>query len=129
MIVDDDASLACLVECALTKEGYRVITARDGAHALDIYKTLQAQVHLVILDFAMPVMDGFAVFNELRMINPQAAVVLSSGFVRQDKLKEMLAKGLRGFIPKPHTPQKLLLQVRSTLDAIRSESPEPLRQH
>jgi CheY-like chemotaxis protein len=55
------------------------------------------------------------------MINPQVPVVLSSGFTEQDKLKWMLAKGLRGFIPKPYTQQKLLLQVRSTLDAMKGE--------
>ena len=126
MIVDDDALVAQLAAHVLTDEGYRVIIAGDGFTALDIYKTLQAQVQLVITDFTMPVMDGFAVFNKLRMINPQAPVILSSGFVKQEKLKDMLTKGLRGFIQKPQTKQKLLHQVRSTLDAIRSEGPEPL---
>jgi len=76
----------------------------------------------VFLDFTMPIMDGAEVFDELRQINPRAPVVLSSGFTEQDKLKFMLAKGLRGFIPKPYTQQKLLLQVRSTLDAIKNEN-------
>ena len=121
LIVDDEDFVTLLAQRVLTDEGYRVATARDGFQALDIYKKLQNQIELVILDFTMPIMDGAEVFNELRMINPQVPVVLSSGFTEQDKLKWMLAKGLRGFIPKPYTQQKLLLQVRSTLDAMKSE--------
>ena len=121
MIVDDEDFVTLLAQRVLTDEGYRVVTARDGFQALDIYKKLQDKIQLVILDFTMPIMDGSEVFNELRMINPQVPVVLSSGFTEQDKLKWMLAKGLRGFIPKPYTQQKLLVQVRSTLDAMKSE--------
>jgi len=121
LIVDDEDFVTLLAQRVLTDEGYRVVTARDGFQALDIYKKLQDQIQLVILDFTMPIMDGAEVFSELRMINPQVPVVLSSGFTEQDKLKWMLAKGLRGFIPKPYTQQKLLVQVRSTLDAMKSE--------
>jgi len=121
MIVDDEDFVTLLAQRVLTDEGYRVVTAKDGFQALDIYKKLQNEIQLVILDFTMPIMDGSEVFSELRMINPQVPVVLSSGFTEQDKLKWMLAKGLRGFIPKPYTQQKLLLQVRSTLDAMKSE--------
>ena len=121
LIVDDEDFVTLLAQRVLTDEGYRVVTARDGFQALDIYKKLQKEIHLVILDFTMPIMDGSEVFSELRMINPQVPVVLSSGFTEQDKLKWMLAKGLRGFIPKPYTQQKLLLQVRSTLDAMKGE--------
>ena len=76
---------------------------------------------MVILDFTMPIMDGADVFNELLLMNPRVPVVLSSGFTEQDRLRGMLAKGLRGFIPKPYTSDKLLAEVRTTLDALREE--------
>jgi CheY-like chemotaxis protein len=121
LIVDDEDFVTLLAQRVLTDEGYRVVTARDGFQALDIYRKLQKDIGLVILDFTMPIMDGSEVFSELRMIDPQVPVVLSSGFTEQDKLKWMLAKGLRGFIPKPYTQQKLLLQVRSTLDSMKGD--------
>ncbi len=121
MIVDDEDFVTLLAQRVLTDEGYRVITAKDGFQALEIYKRLQNKIGLIILDFTMPIMDGSEVFSELRLINPRVPVMLSSGFTEQDKLKWMLAKGLRGFIPKPYTQQKLLLQVRSTLDSLQSE--------
>ncbi|HVF73372.1 MAG TPA: response regulator [Chthoniobacterales bacterium] len=120
LLVDDETEIAELASAMLTEEGYRVILARDGFEALRIYQQVGTQIALVILDFFLPVMDGDAVFDELRLLNPDIAVVLSSGFAEQSKLGTMLAQGLKGFIPKPYTSEKLLEQVRSTIDAARS---------
>jgi CheY-like chemotaxis protein len=119
LLVDDESEIAELASAMLTDEGYRVILARDGFEALKIYQQIGTQIALVILDFFLPVMDGDAVFDELRALNPEVAVVLSSGFAEQSKLGAMLAQGLKGFIPKPYTAEKLLEQVRSTIDAAR----------
>lgn len=121
MVVDDEEFISFLAQRLLTDEGYRVITARDGFQAVEMYRKLGEQIALVILDFTMPVMDGADVFAELQEINPKVPVVLSSGFAEQGRLQTMLARGLRGFIPKPYTHQKLLSQVRSILDTIKAE--------
>ncbi|HEX8077818.1 MAG TPA: response regulator [Chthoniobacterales bacterium] len=117
LLVDDETEIAELASSMLTDKGYRVILARDGFEALKIYQQIGKQIALVILDFFLPVMDGDAVFDELRALNPEVSVVLSSGFAEQSKLGNMLAQGLKGFIPKPYTAEKLLEQVRSTIDA------------
>lgn len=122
LIVEDEAEIGELAAEMLIEEGYRAITAKDGFEALRIYQQISSQVGLVILDFFLPVMDGDAVFDELRALNPNVAVVLSSGFKEQSKLSSMLAQGLRGFIPKPYTREKLLEQVRSTLDSSRQQA-------
>jgi CheY-like chemotaxis protein len=119
LLVDDEMEIAELASAMLTDEGYRVILARDGFEALKIYQQIGTQIGLIILDFFLPVMDGDAVFDELRALNPEVVVVLSSGFAEQSKLGAMLAQGLKGFIPKPYTAEKLLEQVRSTIDAAR----------
>ena len=119
LLVDDENEIAELAAAMLTDEGYRVILARDGFEALKIYQQIGKLIALVILDFFLPVMDGDAVFDELRMLNPEVVVVLSSGFAEQSKLGNMLALGLKGFIPKPYTSEKLLEQVRSTIEAAR----------
>ncbi len=120
LLVDDETEISELASQMLADEGYRVILAKDGFEALKIYGEIGHLIGLVILDFFLPVMDGDAVFDELRELNPKVAVVLSSGFAEQSKIGAMLAQGLRGFIPKPYTREKLLEQVRSTLDAGRS---------
>jgi CheY-like chemotaxis protein len=116
MIVDDDALVTLLVERVLTTEGYRVITVSSASKALGIYKQVFDEIDLVILDFKMPDMDGFTLFNELRAVNPKIRTALTSGYVEQEELEDMLSKGLRGFLPKPLTQQKLVAKVRAMLD-------------
>lgn len=122
LVIEDEVEVADLAGEMLAEEGYKVILAHDGFEALKIYEKIGERIGLVILDFFLPVMDGDAVFDELRGLNPDIAVVLSSGFAEQSKIGAMLAQGLRGFIPKPYTREKLLEQVRSTLDAARETS-------
>ncbi|MFN2540572.1 MAG: response regulator [Chthoniobacterales bacterium] len=117
LLVEDEIQVAEVAAEMLAEEGYKVIVAHDGFEALKIYRNVGKQIGLVILDFFLPVMDGDAVFDELRALNPNVNVVLSSGFAEQQKISGMLAQGLRGFIPKPYSSEKLLGQVRSTLDA------------
>jgi CheY-like chemotaxis protein len=117
LLVEDEPDVADVASEMLAEEGYRVVIAHDGFEALKIYENMGKQVGLVILDYFLPVIDGDAVFEELRLINPKVNVVLSSGFAEQSKIASMLAQGLRGFIPKPYGRDKLLEQVRSTLEA------------
>ena len=122
MIVDDDALVTLLVERVLTSEGYRIVTAPDGFRAVEIFKKIRDEVDLVITDFKMPGMDGAALFEELKRINPNVNAALTSGFVEDEQRDAMMARGLRGFIPKPMTQQKLLEKVRSILDAIHCDA-------
>ncbi|MEP7071131.1 MAG: response regulator [Verrucomicrobiota bacterium] len=117
LVVDDEPEIADLASEMLADEGYKVIIARDGFEALKVYRKMGQEIGLIILDFFLPVMDGDAVFEELKAVNPSVRVVLSSGFAEQNKIGAMLAQGLRGFIPKPYTREKLLAQVRTTLEA------------
>jgi len=117
LLIEDEAQVAALTAETLVGEGYRVILVQNGFEALKIYRNIGKQIGLVILDFFLPVMDGDAVFYELRVLNPEVDVVLSSGFAEQQKINAMLGQGLRGFIRKPYSSQTLLAQVRSTLDA------------
>ncbi len=117
LLIEDEAQVAALTAETLVGEGYRVILVQNGFEALKIYRNIGKQIGLVILDFFLPVMDGDAVFDELRVLNPEVDVVLSSGFAEQQKINAMLGQGLRGFISKPYSSQNLLAQVRSTLDA------------
>ena len=120
LIVDDEDSVTLLAERVLTHEGYRVITARNGFQAIDLFKKLHAELHLVILDFVMPILSGGEVLIELLKIDPLVPVLLTSGFTSNESLKELLEKQLCGFIPKPLAQKKLLLNVRSTIDAART---------
>ena len=117
LFIEDEEEVADIAAEMLADEGYKVIVVHDGLKALKTYERVGKQIGLVILDFFLPILDGDAVFEELRAINPSVDVVLSSGFAEQSKISAMLAQGLRGFIPKPYTSDRLLSQVRTILDA------------
>ncbi len=117
LVIDDEPAVLTLATAMLEAEDYRIIVARDGFEALRIYQQMKNEIALVILDYFLPVMDGDTVFDELKAINPEVHVVLSSGFAEQSKIASMLARGLRGFIPKPYTQEKLLDQVRLIIEA------------
>lgn len=117
LVVDDEPEILERAGTMLEDADYRILVAKDGFEALKIYQQLSADISLIILDFFLPVMDGDAVFDELKAINPSVQVVLSSGFAEGTKLGSMLARGLRGFLPKPYTSEKLLAQVGSIIAA------------
>lgn len=117
LLVDDDQEVLTVTGEILDFEDYRYILAKDGIEALQIYRRMGEKIDLVLLDYFLPVMDGDAVFDELKAIDPKVRVVLSSGFAEQAKVGSMLARGLHGFIPKPYTREKLIEQIRSVLDA------------
>lgn len=117
LLVDDDEEVLRVTGEILDFEDYRYILAKDGIEALQIYRQMGEKIDLVLLDYFLPVMDGDAVFDELKAIDPKVRVVLSSGFAEQAKVGSMLARGLHGFIPKPYTREKLIEQIRSVLDA------------
>ncbi len=120
MMIDDEQIVLDLASAVLAAEGYRIIAMTDVFKSLATYARMKNEIAMVILDFTMPIMDGAEVFEEIQKVNPGAAIMLSSGFAEQQEIRNMLAKGLKGFLPKPYTRDKLLSQVRSTLDTVRS---------
>ena len=117
LLVDDNEDILEETCAILIFEDYRVVLAKDGPEALRIYRKLGTQISLVILDYFLPIVDGDTVFDELKAMNSEVHVVLSSGFGEQAKLGNMLERGLRGFIPKPYTHARLIKQMRAILDS------------
>jgi len=115
MVIDDEDPVTLLAELVLSREGYSVVTARDGYQAVDIFRKLHERVSLVVLDYIMPGMDGAAVFKELRKIKPGLPVVFTSGFISPAKLDAILGEAGCSFFPKPLAPSKLLQNVRLAL--------------
>lgn len=120
LIIDDEETIVTYVTETLKSDGYRVIGCTSPFEAIKAYKQFKDSIALVILDYTLPIMNGREVFDELRSMNPCVAVMLSSGFAEQKDVNSMLAIGLRGFLPKPYTQERLLSQVRSTIVGSRS---------
>jgi PAS domain S-box-containing protein len=102
LLVDDEETVATVALELLEALGYTVLVARDGESAINIYKQNKEKIGLVLLDMVLPGMDGGEIFNEMKKINPQIRVLLSSGYSLNGQAQEILDRGCKGFIQKPY---------------------------
>ena len=116
LLVDDDEALRNLGQRILSPLGYKSLLAETGEEALRVYQEKGAAIDLIILDISMPGMGGHKCLQELLKINPKVKVVISSGYSRNGQLKDTLASGAAGNIPKPFSKSEMLKTVREVLD-------------
>ena len=116
LVVDDEKLVRDTVKNMLEIGGYQVLLATNGEEAIDTYTRNQDKIDLVILDMSMPVMDGEETFRELRRINPEVKVILTSGYNEKDVLERFIGKGLTGFIQKPFILSAFLEIIKSLID-------------
>jgi PAS domain S-box-containing protein len=107
LLVDDEAVFREMAKEMLTEVGHRVETAENGKAAVEWYVEHWQEVDLVILDMVMPKMDGAEAFREMRRINPQAAILIASGYAMEGRGRQLLAEGAKGFLQKPFTREAL----------------------
>jgi signal transduction histidine kinase/CheY-like chemotaxis protein len=120
LVVDDEEAIRSFVKEVLGRNGYRVLLAKDGAEAINVYQQHDGDIGLIILDMVMPKMGGQETFLRLRAHNPGVKVLLSTGYSQSGKAQEILDTGVMGFIQKPYRPNALLAKVRSVLDATKT---------
>ena len=114
LIVDDDIHMQDLLTEMLSREEYETETASSGFEAGT--KVVKFKPGLIILDLIMPGMGGRRCLEELLKIDPQAKIVIASGYSVNGPTREALEAGARGFISKPYEVRKMLKVVREVLD-------------
>lgn len=112
LLVEDEASIRELVSLYLTKEGFAVATAEDGERAL---RRLEEQrFDIVILDLALPGIDGFAVCRRIREQGDTPVIMLTARAGDVDKVLG-LELGADDYVTKPFNPRELVARVRAVL--------------
>ena len=115
LVVDDEESVRNTARGMLEQLGFCVLTAANGAEALETYRAHRDGIVCVLLDLTMPKMDGKETFQQIRLINPAAIVLLSSGYNEQLAIQQFVGSGLAGFIQKPYQLSVLELKMRQVL--------------
>ena len=112
IVVEDDASIAELLQLYLSREGYEVATTAEGRAAPELVRTRQPV--LVILDLMLPDEPGFQVLKTLRGFSSVPVIVLTAKDADQDKILG-LELGADDYMTKPFNPGELVARVRAVL--------------
>lgn len=120
LVVDDEPRIRDVLTYALEREGYRVLTAKDGAEALHVFE--QTELDLIVLDVLMPEMDGLSVCRAIRRTSPVPIVFLSS---RGEEVDRIMGLELGGddYVTKPFSPRELAIRVKTVLRRTGAQRP------
>ena len=116
LVVEDEEMLLNVVKDTLKYHGYKVLTAMNGEEAVELYSKNSASIDLVFADLGLPKLNGWQAYLEMKKLNPNARVLLASGYL-DPKLREEIPEGeLENFVQKPYRPTQLLTQIRKVID-------------
>ena len=116
LLIDDEEMILDIGSKMVESLGYNVIIAAGGRQGIQIYEKGRGDIDLVILDMIMPDYSGKETFDDLRRINPEVCVLLSSGYSLNGQAKEIMQSGCKGFIQKPFTMLELSKKIKGIMD-------------
>ena len=113
LVADDESRMRKLVSDFLSKKGYKIIEAADGAEAVDKFFEIK-DIALVITDVMMPKMDGWEVLKEIREYSKVPVIMLTAKGEERDELQGF-DLGADEYISKPFSPKILVARVDALL--------------
>ena len=115
MLVEDEDMVRAVAERALTRNGYKVVTAANGEEALEVMKG-RDDIELLVSDVVMPVMDGPTMVRHAREAYPDLPILFMSGYA-EEQLRKTIDLDNIAFLPKPFSVQQLAEAVRDVMVA------------
>ena len=109
MVVDDEQNYRDVLKMILTAKGYDVDTAGNGQEALDLLE--KAAYDVVISDLKMPVMDGYALLQQIRQRQYDTEVIILTAFGTIEKAVETMKAGAYTYVTKGNDPEELLIEL------------------
>jgi len=117
LIAEDEDGLRTLVARALAQDGHTVVTANDGAEALDVLTREQGAFELLLTDIRMPIMDGIALALATARDHPHVTILLMTGYAEQRERASGLEALIHDVISKPFSLTSIRTAVRDALAA------------
>ncbi len=116
LLVDDEEELLDIGKEMLEMNNYQTLTAESGEAAIELFTAKRDRIDLVILDINMPGMGGFRCLDRLLEIDPKLKVIVSTGYLGTEQMKQALEAGAAGFISKPYRFTEMLKRIKEVLD-------------
>ncbi|RIE15230.1 hybrid sensor histidine kinase/response regulator [Candidatus Cryosericum odellii] len=112
LVVEDEPIVRGVAQALLSRSGYTVLTAPDGASALNVLRENPVGIGLILLDMTMPGMTNGEVVQAIRALDPTVPILLNSGYTSNGTVKKMLEEdSVQGFLGKPYDLDQLLNTV------------------
>lgn len=108
LVVDDEPAVRGVARRILERAGYTVLEAENGREGVTVFEAERAALIAIVLDMAMPEMDGREAFSRMRANGDAVPTVFSSGFVPKAELDQLLKAPGTAFVPKPYRPAALV---------------------
>lgn len=115
LVIDDEPDFLDTVAAWLRAEGYTVLAASSGTKGLNMMRYAVSDIHVVLLDYRMPQLDGAETLQHLRRLNPRAKVIAVTG-VPVEEIPTRFRNGTDCFIQKPFQSAVLLAAIKAALD-------------
>jgi PAS domain S-box-containing protein len=116
LLVEDEEAVRIFAANVLRRQGYEVLTAHNGIHAIELLERTEASVRLIVTDVVMPELGGPAFVARIRDVHPTLPVLYMSGYAERAVVHNGLVKSKQAFLQKPFTPIVLARRVREVLD-------------
>ncbi|HEX6628463.1 MAG TPA: MASE1 domain-containing protein [Gemmatimonadaceae bacterium] len=117
LLVEDEEVVRHSLERVLTGEGYRVLSAGDGAEALKVFAAKKEEIQLLLTDLVMPVMSGRTLAEKCVGMQESLKVIYVSGYTRDSLLSRQTFEDGTQFIEKPFTRETVLSRIAEVLSA------------
>lgn len=124
LVVDDEAAVRAATVAILSSAGYRVLEAEGGEQALSMFKIHARDIDVVLLDLAMPGMNGEQTLRELHRLRADVPVVLLTAYAEDEQRLSSVRDELAGFVAKPFSYEELINAVRSAASPTSSPAPD-----
>ncbi len=107
LLADDEEIVRITLQKILEYLGYKVITTKNGAEAINVFKQKRESIDIIILDMTMPIMDGKEAFKHIRDIDQEISVIILTGYINEHTLKLMRNIGNFSLVNKPFQKDEL----------------------
>jgi PAS domain S-box-containing protein len=107
LLVEDEDKVRLIAKALLSNFGFTVLEAVNGKEALELYQANATDITLVMTDMGMPIMDGYELFYELKKLNPQLPIIVSSGYGDAEVSSRISIDDIAGLVSKPYSSDQL----------------------
>lgn len=123
LVVDDEARMRKLIKDFLVAKNFKILEAKDGEEALEVFEMNKEKIDLVLLDVMMPKVDGWAVLRKIRQESKVPVIMLTARGEEQDELFGF-ELGVDEYISKPFSPKILVARIEAILKRIKGDKKE-----